>query len=146
MSEYEDYIRLHRRAVQLAVPCFTSLDTAGALADIIASRYSQQNTELVDINHLRSRPKKLKFAKMQATGDDYIYIENFDGEISCPESLCISLCNRHKGVGGYGIVLIEHSNVADAKMRIFNRDGSEGKMGGNSIRCVGKYQIGRAHV
>ncbi|MCR4771595.1 MAG: carbamoyl-phosphate synthase large subunit [Oscillospiraceae bacterium] len=146
MSEYEDYIRLHRRAVQLAVPCFTSLDTAGALADIIASRYSQQNTELVDINHLRSRPKKLKFAKMQATGDDYIYIENFDGEISCPESLCISLCNRHKGVGGYGIVLIEHSNVADAKMRIFNRDGSEGKMGGNSIRCVGKYLYDRGYV
>jgi carbamoyl-phosphate synthase large subunit len=51
----------------------------------------------------------------------------------------VSLCDRHYGIGGYGIVLIEESHVADAKMRIFNRDGSEGKMAGNSIRCVGKY-------
>ena len=42
---------------------------------------------------------------MQGTGDDYIFIENFDGKVTCPESLCISLCDRHKGIGGYGIVL-----------------------------------------
>ncbi|MFQ7010888.1 MAG: hypothetical protein ACLRRN_08550 [Oscillospiraceae bacterium] len=76
---------------------------------------------------------------MQATGDDYIYVENFDGHITCPESLCIPLCSRHRGIGGYGIVLIEHSDVADAKMRVFNRDGSAGGMGGNAIRCVAKY-------
>ena len=81
----------------------------------------------------------LHFAKMHATGDDYIYIENFDNAIECPESLCIRLCNRHKGIGGFGIILMEKSNVADAKMRLFNRDGSEGRLGGNSIRCVGKY-------
>ncbi|MEA4964789.1 MAG: carbamoyl-phosphate synthase large subunit [Oscillospiraceae bacterium] len=133
------YIALHRRAVQLSIPCFTSLDTANALADIIASRYSQQNTELVDINHMRAKRRKLHFSKMQGTGDDYILIENFDGAITCPESLCVSFCNRHKGIGGYGIVLVEKSAVADAKMRMFNRDGSEGKMGGSCIRMVGKY-------
>ena len=135
----DDYIALHRRALQLGIPCFTSLDTANALADIIASRYNEHNTELVDINHMRTKRQRLKFSKMQATGDDYIYVENFDGHITCPESLCIPLCSRHRGIGGYGIVLIERSAVADAKMRVFNRDGSPGGIGGNAIRCVGKY-------
>ena len=88
---------------------------------------------------MRTKRQRLKFSKMQATGDDYIYIENFDGHITCPESLCIPLCSRHRGIGGYGIVLIERSAVADAKMRVFNRDGSPGGIGGNAIRCVGKY-------
>ncbi len=145
-SSVDDYIALNRRALRHGIPCFTSLDTANAFADIAASRFTQQNTELVDINHKRSERIKLKFSKMQATGDDYIFIENFDGTITCPESLCISLCNRHKGVGGYGIVLIEKSDVADAKMRVFNRDGSEGKMAGNSIRSVGKYLYDNGYV
>jgi carbamoyl-phosphate synthase large subunit len=81
----------------------------------------------------------IKFSKMEGTGDDYIYIENFDGKIKCPESLCLKMCDRHYGVGAYGLVLIEKSDVADAKMRIFNRDGSEGQIAGNCIRCVGKY-------
>ena len=138
-STVEDYIALHRRALQLSIPCLTSLDTANALADITAARYNQQNTELVNINDMRTERQSLKFSKMQATGDDYIFIENFDNSITCPESLCISLCDRHTGVGGFGIVLIEKSEIADAKMRIFNRDGSEGKMAGNCIRCAAKY-------
>ena len=145
-STVDDYIALHRRALQLSIPCLTSLDTANALANIIASRYNQQNTELVDINNMRSSRRKLKFSKMQATGDDYIFIENFDGQITCPESLCISLCDRNKGIGGYGIVLIEASDKADAKMRIFNRDGSEGKMAGNCIRCTAKYLHDNGYV
>ena len=88
----------------------------------------------------------LKFSKMQATGDDYIFIENFDGEIVCPESLCINFCDRHKGIGGYGIVLIEKSDCADAKMRVFNRDGSEGYIAGNCIRSVGKYLYDNGYV
>lgn len=123
-STVDDYIALHRRALCHAIPCFTSLDTANAFADTIAGRYSQFNTELVDINHMRKTRIMLKFAKMQGTGDDYIFIENFDGRITCPESLCISLCDRHYGVGGYGIVLLENSDVADVKMRMFNRDGA----------------------
>ena len=138
-STVDDYIALHRRALQLSIPCLTSLDTASALADIIASRYNQQNTELVNINDMRKERRKLEFSKMQATGDDYIFIENFSNSITCPESLCISLCDRHKGIGGFGIVLIENSSVANAKMRIYNRDGSEGKMAGNCIRCTAKY-------
>ncbi len=135
----DDYIKLHRKALQLGIVCLTSLDTANALADITASRYNQQNTELVDINHMRAERRKLKFAKMEGTGNDYIFVENFDNSITCPESLCVTLCDRHYGVGGCGIVFIENSSVADIRMKIYNRDGSAGKMAGNAIRCVGKY-------
>ena len=139
----DDFIRLHKRAIQLSVPVLTSLDTANALADIIASRFNQDNTELVDICHMRKERLKLSFAKMQGSGNDYIYFDNRDNVITCPESLAIDLCNRHFGIGGDGVVLIENSNKADAKMRIFNKDGSEGKMAGNSIRCIAKYVYDR---
>ena len=135
----DEYIALHKKALQHSVACLTSLDTANALADIIASRYNQQNTELVDINNMRTEPLVIKFSKMQGTGDDYIFIDNFDGKITCPESLSLTMCNRHYGVGADGLVLIEKSDVADARMRIFNRDGSEGMMAGNAVRCVAKY-------
>ncbi len=134
-----DYIDIHRKCILKSVACLTSLDTANALADIIASRYNLGNTELVDINDMRVQRSKLDFVKMQGTGNDYIYFENFEGRITCPESLSITVCDRNYGIGGDGIVLIENSDIADARMRIFNKDGSEGKMAGNSIRCVGKY-------
>ena len=134
-----DYMRLSRKALLCAVPCFTSLDTANAAADIIASRFREESTELVDICHMSRTKQQIHFSKMQATGDDYIFIDNRDGSISCPEALCINMCDRHYGIGGDGLVLIENSACADVKMRIFNRDGSEGKMAGNCIRSVGKY-------
>ena len=134
-----DYKRLHLRAMHHGIPCLTSLDTANALADIIESRFTLGNAELVDINDMRKERRRIRFTKMQSCGNDYIFIENFGGEITCPESLCVSLCAEHYGIGADGIVLIEHSDRAAAKMRSFNRDGSEGKMAGNNIRCVGKY-------
>ena len=141
-----DYIALHRRAMQLGIPCLTSLDTANALAEIIASRFHESSTELVDINAMRTRRQRISFTKMQDCGNDYIFIENFDGSVTCPESLCVNLCRPHTGVGSDGIVLIEKSKVADVKMRSFNRDGSEGKMAGNNIRCVAKYVYDRGIV
>lgn len=134
-----DYIRLHNRANQLGIATLTSLDTANALADIIASKYNQNNTELVDINNMRKNKGVLKFSKMQGTGDDYIFFNNQCGIITCPESFSIEFCDRHYSIGASGIVLIESSEIADAKMRIFNLDGSEGNMAGNCIRCVAKY-------
>ncbi len=135
----EDFIRLHRRATQLGVACLTSLDTANALADIIASRYTEHNTELVDINAMRTEKMTLEFFKMQGSGNDYILLDNYDGKITCPESLALMYTDRHYGIGAEGLVLIEKSDVADSKMRMFNIDGSEGKMAGNCIRCVAKY-------
>ncbi|MBO7737054.1 MAG: carbamoyl-phosphate synthase large subunit, partial [Clostridia bacterium] len=139
MESINDYIRLHHHAILLGITVLTSLDTANALGDIIASKFTESNTELVDINNLRKEKMQLEFTKMQTCGNDYIYFNNFDGKITCPESLAINFVSRHYGIGGGGIVLIEKSDVADAKMRIYNRDGSPGGVGGNSIRCVGKY-------
>ena len=138
-SYIRDFIHLNHRCVQLGIPCLTSLDTANALTDILASRYNQHNTELIDICHLRTQRQKLKFAKLETCGNDYIFLENWDGAITCPESLCVTLCDRHHGIGADGIVLMESSRKADAKMRMFNADGSEGMMAGNALRCMGKY-------
>jgi diaminopimelate epimerase len=81
--------------------------------------------------------EKLNFTKMHGCGNDYIFIDGTD--IQNPEALAVALTNRNKSIGGDGIVLILPSQTADAKMRMFNADGSEGLMCGNSIRCVGKY-------
>lgn len=82
---------------------------------------------------------KRKFVKMHGCGNDYIYFDCLKNDLYDPETLSIILSDRHFGIGGDGIVLICPSAVADAKMRMFNADGSEGKMCGNAIRCVGKY-------
>ena len=135
----KDDVKLRRRAVSLGIPCLTSVDTANALAECLLSGYSEINTELVDINHMRNEHLKLKFTKMQGCGNDYIYINCFETDINSPESLSVYLSDRHYGVGSDGIVLILPSKKADARMRMFNLDGSEGRMCGNAIRCVGKY-------
>lgn len=82
---------------------------------------------------------KLNFTKMHGCGNDYIYFNCFEQEIADPAQLSRKLSDRHKAVGGDGIVLICPSKIADANMRMFNADGSEAKMCGNAIRCVGKY-------
>ncbi len=134
-----DSVKIRRKASLLGIPCLTSIDTANAVADSLRSRYSQINTELVNINELRDHKMRLRFTKMEGCGNDYIYFNCFEEDVEAPESLAIALSDRHYGIGGDGIILICRSAVADAKMRIFNLDGSEGKMCGNGIRCVGKY-------
>ena len=138
-STMDDFINLHKRAQQLSIACLTSLDTANAVADIIATGFNEYNTELVDINNMREKRQRIKFSKMQGTGDDYILIDNRDGAIVCPESICVNMCDRHYGIGASGVVLLENSEIADLKMRVFNTDGTESAMAGNSIRCLVKY-------
>lgn len=82
---------------------------------------------------------KRAFTKMEGCGNDYIYFDCLEMPLEDPENLSIKLSDRHFGVGGDGVILIYPSEVADAKMRIFNANGSEAKMCGNGIRCVGKY-------
>ena len=81
----------------------------------------------------------MEFTKMQGIGNDYIYFNCLEKEIENPNELSIKLSDRHFGVGGDGIVLILPSDKADFRMRMFNADGSEGKMCGNATRCIGKY-------
>lgn len=83
--------------------------------------------------------KTIKFTKMHGIGNDYIYINCFNQTIEEPEKLAKEMSPRHFSVGSDGVILICPSDIADAKMRMFNLDGSEGKMCGNGIRCVAKY-------
>ena len=79
----------------------------------------------------------LRFTKMQGLGNDFLLVYGqVPEEVS---SLCAGLCDRHFGVGADGVIFLSLSSEADARMRIFNADGSEAKMCGNGIRCVGKY-------
>ncbi|HIR58028.1 MAG TPA: diaminopimelate epimerase [Candidatus Gallacutalibacter pullicola] len=82
---------------------------------------------------------KLSFAKMHGCGNDYIYFDCFHQKIEDPAGLSRNLSRQHFGIGGDGIILIGPSDTADAQMRIFNKDGSEGKMCGNGIRCTAKF-------
>ena len=82
--------------------------------------------------------KVMKFYKMHGIGNDYIYFDCIKEDISNPEKLSVRLSDRHFGIGGDGIILLCPSQKADIKMRMFNADGSEGKMCGNGIRCLGK--------
>lgn len=85
----------------------------------------------------------MKFSKMHGIGNDYIYFDCTKREIKDPEKLAVKLSDRHKGVGGDGIILILNSDKADFRMRMFNSDGSEGKMCGNGTRCIAKYVFDR---
>lgn len=82
---------------------------------------------------------QIKFTKMHGIGNDYVYINCFEHGIEDPEQLAIKMSPRRFSVGADGVILICPSDVADAKMRMFNLDGSEGKMCGNGVRCVGKF-------
>ena len=81
----------------------------------------------------------MKFTKMHGIGNDYVYINCFEEEVSNPSELSIYVSDRHTGVGSDGLVLIKPSDVADFRMDMFNADGSQSQMCGNAIRCVGKY-------
>ena len=76
---------------------------------------------------------------MHGAGNDYIYVNAMECPIVNPEKAAVVWSDRHKGIGGDGLIMIDRSEVADFKMRMFNNDGSEGIMCGNGIRCVGKY-------
>ena len=139
VESISNYISLHHHAILKGITVLTSLDTTNALADVIAGRYNEFNTELVDINNLRRNKLQLKFSKMHSGGNDYIFFNNFGGEITCPESLAINFSDRHYAIGADGVVLIEKSETADAKVRIFNSDGSDCGLAANPLRCVAKY-------
>jgi diaminopimelate epimerase len=82
----------------------------------------------------------MRFTKMQGAGNDYIYVDCFRDRMPAdPSKLSIKIADRHFGVGGDGLILICPSERADARMRMFNADGSEAEMCGNGLRCVAKY-------
>ena len=83
--------------------------------------------------------KTIQFTKMHGAGNDYIYVDTISQELPNPAEVAISWSAPHIGIGNDGLILIGRSDKADFSMRMFNNDGSEGRMCGNGIRCVGKY-------
>ena len=81
----------------------------------------------------------MKFTKMHGAGNDYVYVNCFDENVSDPAATAIKVSNRNFGIGSDGLILIMPSDKADVRMRMFNSDGSESEMCGNGIRCVAKY-------
>ena len=92
--------------------------------------------------------KKIHFTKMHGAGNDYIYVNTLLYDVNDPNSAASRWSDRHKGIGGDGLVLIcrPTTDAADYRMRIFNADGSEAMMCGNASRCIGKYLYERGHT
>lgn len=81
----------------------------------------------------------MRFTKMHGLGNDYVYVNAFEEHVADPAKLAIAVSDRHFGIGADGLILICPTEVADARMRMFNADGSESEMCGNGVRCVAKY-------
>jgi diaminopimelate epimerase len=82
----------------------------------------------------------MRFTKMHGLGNDYVYVDGFAGPVPAdPPAVARRISDRHFGVGSDGLILILPSRTADARMRMFNADGSEAEMCGNGLRCVAKY-------
>src|SRR5829696_10013446 len=82
----------------------------------------------------------MRFTKMHGAGNDYVYVDCFREKLTGdPSKLAVAIADRHFGVGGDGLILICPSERADARMRMFNADGSESEMCGNGLRCVAKF-------
>ena len=81
----------------------------------------------------------MRFTKMEGLGNDYVYVNCFREKVYDPEILARLVSDRHRGIGGDGLILIGPSARADFNMDIYNADGSRAEMCGNGIRCLGKY-------
>ena len=82
----------------------------------------------------------MRFTKMHGIGNDYVYVDAFrEKNLGDLPALARKVSDRHFGVGGDGLIVIGPSERADARMRMFNADGSEAEMCGNGLRCVAKY-------
>src|SRR6201997_4708359 len=88
----------------------------------------------------------LRFTKMNGAGNDFILFDNRTGDIDLDRNQIAHLCDRHRGIGADGILLLEKpSNRADFRMRYFNADGGEAEMCGNGARCFARFanKVGR---
>ena len=89
----------------------------------------------------------LPFVKMHGAGNDYVYVDCFRSPAPAdPSALAARIADRHRGVGGDGLVLVVPSDRAHARMRMFNADGSESEMCGNGVRCVAHLVVSRGHA
>src|SRR5206468_9106430 len=86
------------------------------------------------------RKRMLRFTKMNGAGNDFVLIDNRAGWVHLDRSQIAHLCDRHRGIGADGVLLLEKpSNHADFRMRYFNADGGEAEMCGNGARCFARF-------
>ena len=88
----------------------------------------------------------LPFVKMHGAGNDYLYVDGFQHRVEGPEELARRICERRTGVGADGLILIQPSERTDARMAMYNADGSRSAMCGNGLRCVGKFLFDRGRA
>src|SRR5437660_5540736 len=82
----------------------------------------------------------LRFTKMHGAGNDFVMLDNRAGNIHLNRAQIARICDRHRGIGADGILLLETtSNGADFRMRYFNSDGGEAEMCGNGARCFARF-------
>ena len=82
----------------------------------------------------------LSFTKMNGAGNDFVMLDNRDGALALDRTQIAHLCDRHRGVGADGLLLVEPpQNGADFRMRYYNADGGEAEMCGNGARCFARY-------
>jgi len=94
-----------------------------------------------------TEPSSTRFVKMHGAGNDYVYIDCFtERPPADPAALAPVIADRHRGVGGDGLVLVLPSTKAVARMRMFNADGSEAEMCGNGVRCVAHLVVAHGHA
>src|SRR5688572_29890416 len=85
----------------------------------------------------------LQFTKMNGAGNDFVLLDNRAGHLELAPAAIQRLCDRHRGVGADGVLVVEEStNGADFRMRYYNRDGGEAEMCGNGARCFARF-VGR---
>ncbi|GJM21928.1 MAG: diaminopimelate epimerase [Planctomycetota bacterium] len=86
----------------------------------------------------------MRFLKVEGAGNDYVLVDAFRERCGNPAELSIALSDRHTGVGSDGLLLVgppSPGSPAAAEMRMFNADGSEGRMCGNGLRCVVRWLV-----
>ena len=82
----------------------------------------------------------LRFTKMNGAGNDFVLLDNRTGDIRLERKQIARICDRHRGVGADGILLLEKAtNGADFRMRYYNADGGEAEMCGNGARCFARF-------
>jgi diaminopimelate epimerase len=100
----------------------------------------------IQLSNMTKNKKKIviDFLKVEGAGNDFVLIDNYDSKynLSLPQ-LARTVCDRHRGIGADGILLLEKSKHADIKMRYLNADGSEGAMCGNGGRCIANYALAK---
>jgi diaminopimelate epimerase len=85
----------------------------------------------------------MRFAKYHGTGNDFVLVEDMDDQLHLDREAIAALCDRHRGVGGDGLIRIGPADEADFFMDYYNADGEAAEMCGNGIRCLGKYVYDR---